>query len=245
MNTKSKAVILFSGGLDTTTCLFWAVKKYAQIEAITFDYGQKNIVEKECATKIVAYIKKHFKVKIHQTFMSMNIFKDINDSALLKCNSTNVLARHSGNKKLPSVFVPARNIVFITIGAMMAYKMGIRDIITGVNKDDYSGYPDCRPNFIQEMNWAINSGMGRKMKIVTPLLYKTKKEIFEMAEKLGALDEIVCMSHTCDIGDRSILHSWGYGCGKCDCCVVRKAGHKKFVQMQWRGYDFNSDGSNV
>lgn len=221
----TKAVVIFSGGQDSTTCLFWALKEYDVVEAITFVYGQKHKIETSFAAEICA------KAKVKHTIVDLSFMDKVNESALISNGDVNVLNKQG----LPASFVPNRNQLFITIAHMLAQKIGADTLVTGVCQTDYSGYPDCRAQFIKELESVSNLGSNQMIGIVTPLMFRTKAQTFELAEKVGCLKEVIELSHTCYEGDHSTFHDWGYGCGICPACELRKKG--------W--IEYHTDGMHV
>lgn len=215
----NKAVVIFSGGQDSTTCLFWALKKFDKVEAITFNYGQKHNVEIEQSKIICDY----FKVK--QTIIDMTFLNTIVESALTSNGDVNQL----NEKGLPSSFVPNRNQLFITLAHSYAQKIGAENLVTGVCQTDYSGYPDCRDNFITSVERTTNLGSDSKIRIHTPLMYLTKGQTFELADNIGYLKEVIELSHTCYNGNREHKYSWGYGCQNCPACNLRQNGYEDFL----------------
>lgn len=209
---KKTALVLLSGGQDSTTALFWAKTKFAGVETISFDYGQRHAVELRSAKKIAKLARaKNVTVKIKE-------YEQIKGSALLNRQSA-IGNRHSRNKNLPASFVPGRNILFLTVAAALAYSRGIKDIVIGVSQADYSGYPDCRAGFLKSMEKTLSLGMEYKIKIHAPLIKKTKKKTVLLAKKLGVL-EYMKYTHTCYEGRRP-------GCGKCPACVLRAKGFRE------------------
>ncbi|MCX7698291.1 MAG: 7-cyano-7-deazaguanine synthase QueC [Candidatus Goldbacteria bacterium] len=209
---KPQAIVLLSGGQDSTTSLFWAKKKFKKIIAISFDYGQRHSIELSSAKKIAKLAG-----VMHRIF-KINEYEQIKNTALVDKNIS-LYKKDKINKNLPSTFVPGRNILFLTIAASYAYTCGIRDIVIGVSQVDYSGYPDCRKKFIKAMERALSYGMEFKFKIHTPLINKSKKEIVLLAKKLGILN-FMKWTHTCYKGISP-------GCGKCAACVLRAKGFKE------------------
>ena len=216
---EKRALVVFSGGQDSTTCLGWAIKKYGKenVVALCFDYGQRHKIELEVAECIAERLGVQFEV------FSTDILKTIGDSALVK-ESTNISETKDG---LPASFVPGRNIFFLTVSSQMAYKLNCKNIITGVCETDFSGYPDCRDNFIKSLQVTLSLGLEADVIIHTPLMWINKKQTWELAEEVGCLSEIF-ISHTCYEGDRSIKNEWGYGCGDCPSCKLRKKGYEEF-----------------
>jgi 7-cyano-7-deazaguanine synthase len=221
MKTKAKAVVIFSGGQDSTTCLFWARERYETIEAITFVYGQKHLTEVECSKRICE------KYGIKQNIVDISFLSAINDSAMVHGEDTSKM-----KNDLPTSFVPNRNQLFITLAHMYAQKIGALYLVTGVCQTDYSGYPDCRQIYITAIEMATNLGSNAQIQIHAPLMYLTKAETFELAEALDVLYEVCEMSHTCYEGNRSLYHGWGYGCGECPACQLRAKGWKEFTNKR-------------
>lgn len=219
MNNKTKAVVIFSGGQDSTTCLYWAINRYDEVEAITFNYGQKHIVELDQA-KIICE-----KENIKQTVIDLSFLDTIVDSALTSNGDVNKL----NDKNLPSSFVPNRNQLFITLAHSYAQKINAKTLVTGVCQTDFSGYPDCRHEFIMRLSHVTNMGSESLISIETPLMWLNKAGTFELANTLSKLEEVVRMSHTCYNGDRSI-NLWGAGCGICPACELRRNGYHDFVK---------------
>ncbi len=206
------AIVLLSGGQDSTTALFWAKKKFKKVEAVSFDYGQKHKIELKSAKKIagIAGIKHHI--------INICEYKYIKNSALMD-KKINLNKKDKINKNLPASFVPGRNILFLTTAAALAYTKKMHDIVIGVSQVDYSGYPDCRAEFIKSMAKSLSLGMEYKIKIHTPLVKKSKKQIVQLAAKLKIL-EYIKYTHTCYKGKRP-------GCGKCAACKLRAKGFKE------------------
>ncbi len=208
-NDGTKALVLLSGGQDSTTCLFWAKKKFGHVETLSFDYGQRHRIELKSAKKIARL------AGAGNTAIKIKEFEALKHNALLD-KKINLKGRDSVNKKLPASFVPGRNILFLTVAAAFAYTRGIKDIVIGVSQVDYSGYPDCRAEFIRAMEKTLNLGMECPVKIHTPLIKLDKKQTVQLAIKLGAM-EMMAFTHTCYEGKKP-------GCGRCPACVLRKKG---------------------
>jgi 7-cyano-7-deazaguanine synthase len=215
----NKAVGSFSGAQDSTTCLYWAKARYDLVEAITFAYGQKHSIEIEQSIKICELLN------IKQTIVDISFLNTLVESALTSNGDVNKL----NEKGLPSSFVPNRNQLFITLAHSYAQKIGAQTLVTGVCQTDYSGYPDCRLEFIQSIQHSTNLGSDSTIEIHTPLMDLTKAETFEMAKILDCLDEVIEHSHTCYNGDRTHRHDYGYGCGECPACQLRKKGFEEFL----------------
>jgi 7-cyano-7-deazaguanine synthase len=206
---KSKALVLLSGGQDSTTSLFWAKKKFGYVETLSFDYGQRHKIELKSAKKIAEL------VHAGSTVIKIKEFEAMKNNALLD-KKINLKAKDRVNKNLPASFVPGRNILFLTVAAAFAYTRGIKDIVIGVSQVDYSGYPDCRAEFIRSMEKTLSIGMEYPVRIHTPLIKLDKKQTVLLAIKLGAM-EMMAYTHTCYEGKKP-------GCGKCPACVLRKKG---------------------
>ena len=220
---EKKVLVIFSGGQDSTTCLFEAIKKYNKVEAITFMYGQKHSVEIE-QSKIICK-----KENIKQTIIDISFLDTLVESALTSNGDVNKI----NDKGLPASFVPNRNQLFITLAHAYAQKIKAKILIGGMCETDYSGYPDCRREFIDAIELATNIGSDENIKIETPLMYLDKAETFKLANKTGYLKEVVELSHTCYNGVREELHSWGYGCGNCPACELREKGYNEANKKGW------------
>ena len=218
-----KAVVIFSGGQDSVTCLGWAVGRFSDVEAITFDYGQKHVIEIEQSKKVCE------KLDIRQTIIDISFLNTIVDSALT--SKGDVSRSHSRLKNLPASFVPNRNQLFITLAHAYAQKIGAEVLVTGVCQTDFSGYPDCKLEFIQSIQNTSNLGSESNIQIETPLMFLNKAETFKLAEKEGILREVIELSHTCYNGDRIHRYDWGYGCGECPACKLRSRGWEEFKKL--------------
>jgi 7-cyano-7-deazaguanine synthase len=210
---KDKAVVVFSGGQDSTTCLFWAKKNYSEVETITFDYGQRHKLEIECATSIAADLG------VKQTILDMSLLNQL---------APNALTRHDVNitheeGQLPNTFVDGRNLLFLSFAAIVAKQAGARHLITGVCETDFSGYPDCRDVFIKSLNVTLNLSMDYDFVIHTPLMWLDKAETWQMSDELGAFEYIRNRTLTCYNG---II---GDGCGECPACKLRRAGLDQYL----------------
>ncbi len=228
---NSSALVLFSGGQDSATCLAWALSRYERVETVGFDYGQRHGVELGCRAPVIASIKAAFPQWVEKIgddrVVSLDLLKAISDTAL-----TSDVAIEMNADGLPNTFVPGRNVLFLTVAAAIAYRRGIGTIVTGVCETDYSGYPDCRDEFVKAMQAALNLGMAQQFSLETPLMWIDKAATWRMAHQLGgdALLEIILeKTHTCYLGDRSRRHDWGFGCGTCPACELRKNGYVKYL----------------
>ncbi len=219
-----KALIVFSGGQDSTTCLGWALHRFGMVETLTFDYGQKHRVEIYQAKKIA----KALNVSNH--ILSIDAFSQLNDSALID-GSLDISSPHRSRPNMPASFVPNRNAIFFTLAHAYAQKQGIEHIIIGINQTDYSGYPDCRQNFIEALEMTLNLGSESTIKFHYPLLHLTKAETFKMSRDEGVLDMVIYESHTCYNGDHNSFHEWGYGCSKCPACTLRAKGWEEYQKL--------------
>ncbi len=212
MKMKNGAVVLLSGGQDSTTSLYWALAMYSNVFALIIDYGQKHKIEIESAKKIAKMAKVEYQV------LALNFFKEIGNSALIGDNES-VNEPHSCDENLPSSFVPGRNLIFITVASMIAYKKNYYTVVTGVCETDYSGYPDCRNETIRALNEAVVKGMDRSIVVRTPLMYLNKSETVGLAKSLQGCLEALEYSHTCYNGEFP-------PCMQCPSCVLRAKGFK-------------------
>ena len=229
----NKALILFSGGQDSTTCLAWSLEKFDEVYTLGFDYGQRHSIELECRKNILIQFKNLFsqwrnKIK-NDTLLDLRFYKEFSDNALTTENEIKMMP--SG---LPSTFVPGRNIVFLSIASSFALSMNIDNIVLGVCETDYSGYPDCRNNFIKSMNNSINLGSDKELKILTPLMFLDKSQSWSLAYKLGhdkLINLIIDETHSCYRGVRDIKYEWGYGCNNCFACNIRSNGWSNYSNL--------------
>jgi 7-cyano-7-deazaguanine synthase len=229
MNTT--ALVLFSGGQDSATCLAWALERYDRIETIGFDYGQKHRVELDCRTTALAALRAAFPAWSEKLgadhLIALPVIGEISETALTR--DVAIAMQANG---LPNTFVPGRNLLFLTVAAMVAYRIGAKFIVTGVCETDFSGYPDCRDDTIKALQAALNLGMETRFVLETPLMWIDKAETWRMAHRLGGeklVDLIVEETHTCYQGDRTYRHAWGYGCGQCPACDLRRKGFEAFA----------------
>lgn len=224
------ALVLFSGGQDSTTCLFWALKRFASVYALGFDYGQKHAVETEQAALIAQEADVPFEV--------IDMEGTLSGSALTE-HGKDVSAAHEKNEDLPASFVPGRNALFLSTAASYAYNRGIHDLVGGMCQTDYSGYPDCRRVFIDAMQTSLSLAMDEDLRIHTPLMYLTKAETWKLAAELGevagcdVLETVRVMSHTDYNGDRSQLNEWGYGRLDNPAAKLRAKGYEEAKEKGW------------
>jgi len=227
---EAKALVLFSGGQDSTTCLAWALKHFEFVSTIGFNYGQNHSIELDCRKTILAKVRELDPVwnqKLGNDYLlELPELKNISDSALTQ--KTEIRLLENG---LPSTFVPGRNLVFFLYAAAIAYREDINIIVGGMCQTDFSGYPDCRLETVEALEKAVSLGMDYQFNFQTPLMSLTKKETWEMAFHLAGTKLIRIIleeTHTCYKGDRTRFHDWGYGCGECPACSLRSAGWNSF-----------------
>lgn len=228
------ALVLFSGGQDSATCLAWALTRFARVEMLGFDYGQRHAIELGCRDQLLAgfrAMRPDWAEKIGESHtLAIPTLSAMSDTAL-----TRDVAIAMGADGLPNTFVPGRNLIFLTFAAALAYRRGIAHIIGGMCETDYSGYPDCRDDTIRALNVALNLGIGRDFELHTPLMWRDKAATWALAHELGGqglVDLIREHSHTCYLGERGRRHDWGYGCGHCPACELRAKGWRAYQQQQ-------------
>jgi 7-cyano-7-deazaguanine synthase len=221
----ASALVLFSGGQDSTVCLAWALDRYERVETIGFHYGQRHDVElaqREIIRSKLARLGDFAKRLGADTVLDLPALQSISDTALTR--ETEITFAATG---LPTTFVPGRNLLFFTYAAALAYRRGIRTLVGGMCETDFSGYPDCRNDTIQTLAQALSLGLATPVSVETPLMYIDKAGTWELASKLGGVDFIQIIvedTHTCYMGDRTNRHEWGYGCGICPACDLRAKG---------------------
>lgn len=227
---EKTALVLFSGGQDSTVCLAWALERFERVETVGFDYGQRHAVELEVRPAIrekIAVLSPQWKQRLGEDHMvRLDALGEISQTAL-----TRDVAIEMGENGLPTSFVPGRNLVFLTFAGALAYRRGALHIVAGMCETDYSGYPDCRHDTIKAMQLALGLGMDRRFVLHTPMMWIDKAATFELAERIGGkpLAELVIEeTHSCYMGDRTHKHEWGYGCGTCPACQLRAAGYEKY-----------------
>jgi 7-cyano-7-deazaguanine synthase len=225
------ALVLFSGGQDSTVCLAWALERFARVETVGFDYGQRHAIELSVRPRIrerMAAFKPAWKQRLGDDHMlALETLGAISESALTR--DTEIKMTASG---LPSTFVPGRNLVFLTYAGALAYRRGATHLVAGMCETDYSGYPDCRDETIKALQVALNLGMARQFELHTPLMWLDKSSTWALANELGGaglVDLIREHSHTCYLGERGSLHAWGYGCGECPACALRAKGWREYA----------------
>lgn len=230
MNDRG-ALVLFSGGQDSATCLAWALDRFEHVETVGFDYGQRHRVELECREAFraaVIEVRPEWAGRLGPDHMlDLSVLGQVSETALTR--AAEIALREDG---LPNTFVPGRNLLFFTFAATLAYRRHLRHLIGGMCETDYSGYPDCRDDTLKSLQVTLNLGMGSNCVLHTPLMWINKAETWTMAEKLGGallVDLIRDATHTCYIGDRVTKFDWGYGCGSCPACELRGKGWESFV----------------
>lgn len=231
---ERKALVLFSGGQDSATCLAWALDRCTHVETIGFHYGQRHAVELECRQVVLDRMKAGFPAWAARLgadhMLDLTLLGQISDTALTQDRETTFKA--SG---LPSTFVPGRNLLFFTYAAAIAYRRGLTALVGGMCETDYSGYPDCRDNTLKALQVAMSLGLDAPMVVETPLMWLTKEQTWHLAEQLGGavlVELLRTETHTCYLGDRTQLHRWGYGCGHCPACELRRNGYEAFTQLE-------------
>ena len=227
----TSALVLFSGGQDSTTCLAQALSKYERVETIAFDYRQRHRVELEARLQVLSEIRRQFPqwaAKLGEDHvLDLEVLGSVSETSLTR--DTAFKMEQSG---LPNTFVPGRNLLFLTLAAAVAYRRDLQVMVTGVCETDFSGYPDCRDDTMKAMQLALSLGMDKRFLIETPLMWIDKADTWRLAESLGGkalVDLIIEHTHTCYLGDREHRHPWGYGCGSCPACELRARGYERFV----------------
>jgi 7-cyano-7-deazaguanine synthase len=227
-----KALVLFSGGQDSATCVAWALARYTHVETIGFRYGQRHAVEMDCRSVVLNGLKRlcpAWAARLGEDHvLDLSLLGQISDTALTQDQA--IVFKASG---LPSTFVPGRNLLFFTFAAAVAYRRGLSTLVGGMCETDYSGYPDCRYNTLKALQVAMSLGLDAPMIVETPLMWLDKERTWQLAQELGgaALVELIrTETHTCYLGDRTRLHHWGYGCGSCPACDLRRNGYEAYVQ---------------
>ncbi|RBA24994.1 7-cyano-7-deazaguanine synthase QueC [Herminiimonas fonticola] len=232
MNSADSALVLFSGGQDSTTCLAWALARYSRVETIGFDYGQRHAIELTVRPTVLQKLRgfsAEWDSRLGEDHMiDLSLISKISDTALT--SNVEIAMMENG---LPNTFVPGRNLLFMTVAATVAYRRGLNVLVGGMCETDFSGYPDCRDDTMKALQVALNLGMATKLQVETPLMWIDKAETWKMAQDLGGtalVDLIRSETHTCYLGERGKLHDWGYGCGTCPACALRARGYADFVR---------------
>jgi 7-cyano-7-deazaguanine synthase len=230
--SPEKGLVLFSGGQDSTTCLGWALERFDAVETIGFDYGQRHRVELDCRAAIIARLRREFgewQMRLGADHVvDLAVLGALSDTAMTQ--ETAIAFARGG---LPNTFVPGRNLLFFTFAAAVGYRRGARHLIGGMCETDYSGYPDCRDDTLKALQATLSLGMDHRFVIHTPLMRRDKKATWALAQALGG-DRFVELvreeTHSCYLGDRAHRHDWGYGCGDCPACRLRRAGWEAFAR---------------
>ncbi len=228
---NTSALVLFSGGQDSATCLAWALERYSRVETIGFDYGQRHSIELECRSGFMSKLRVSFPEWSNKLgddhLLDLSLLGQISDTAL-----TQEKAIQMEKSGLPNTFVPGRNLLFLTLAATVAYRRNLKVIVGGMCETDYSGYPDCRDDTIKALQVAISLGLDTRLVLETPLMWIDKAATWKMADNLGGrelLDIVREETHTCYLGDRTRRHDWGYGCNACPSCDLRRIGYANFI----------------
>lgn len=230
----SGALVLFSGGQDSATCLAWALDRFDTVETIGFDYGQRHKIELEVRDAFrgaVLASRPDWAGRLGADHrLDLGALAAVSDTALTQ--SMAIAMREDG---LPNTFVPGRNLLFLTFAAAVAYRRGLKHLVGGMCETDFSGYPDCRDDTIKALQVALNLGMDRRFVLETPLMWLDKAQTWNLAESLGGeglVEAVVEHTHTCYLGDRGQRHDWGYGCGDCPACSLREKGWQAYAQSR-------------
>ncbi len=226
----TSALVLFSGGQDSATCLAWALERYQRVETIGFDYGQRHAVELDCRKGLLRSLRElspAWRERLGEDHvLDMRLLGQVSDTAL-----TQDKVIEFEKTGLPNTFVPGRNLLFMTFAAALAYRRGLTVLVGGMCETDYSGYPDCRDDTLKSLQVTLSLGLDQRMVVETPLMWIDKAATWRLAEQLGGQDLVSLIleeSHTCYMGDRSQRHAWGYGCGRCPACELRHAGYEAY-----------------
>jgi 7-cyano-7-deazaguanine synthase len=232
MKENRSALVLFSGGQDSTTCLAWALERFEHVETVAFDYRQRHRIELDQRLVVLGEVRRLYPAwaaKLGEDhFIDMGVLGQISDTSL-----TRDMAFAMEKDGLPNTFVPGRNLLFFTFAAAIAWRRDIRHLVGGMCETDYSGYPDCRDNTLKALQVALDLGMDRHFVLHTPLMWLDKAATWKLAHDLGGpglVDLIREHSHTCYLGERGARHAWGYGCGECPACALRTKGWREYVR---------------
>jgi len=231
MAGETTALVLFSGGQDSATCLAWALAQGWRVQTIGFDYGQRHAIELQCRATFIAGLREEFPdwsaALGDDHVIDLRVIGAIGDSALTQ--QREIALREDG---LPNTFVPGRNLLFFTVAAALAYRRGLKHLVGGMCETDYSGYPDCRDDTLKSLQATLNLGMNSRLVIDTPLMWLDKAATWRLADTLGGARLIELLrrdTHSCYRGERGTLHDWGHGCGSCPACELRRSGWQAFV----------------
>jgi 7-cyano-7-deazaguanine synthase len=232
----ARALVLFSGGQDSATCLAWALERYEHVETIGFHYGQRHRVELDCRTRVLNRLNPqfpHWSARLGPDHLiDFTVLGQVSDTAL-----TADRAIQFGERGLPNTFVPGRNILFFTFAAALAYRRGISVLVGGMCETDYSGYPDCRDDTVKCLQVTLGLGLDTRYVIETPLMWLDKAATWQLAHEIGG-DALVALikeeTHSCYLGERTTRHEWGYGCSTCPACELRRKGFQKYIETASR-----------
>ncbi|MGL6203094.1 MAG: 7-cyano-7-deazaguanine synthase QueC [Giesbergeria sp.] len=228
---QGHALVLFSGGQDSTVCLAWALQRFARVETMGFDYGQRHHVELQARQEVLAALRAGFpqwQDRLGDDHMvDLAVLGQISDTALTR--DTAIAMDAAG---LPNTFVPGRNLLFFQMAAAVGYRRGLHTLVGGMCETDFSGYPDCRDDTLKALQVALSLGMGQRFTVETPLMWLDKAQTWALARQLGGdalVDLSVRLTHTCYLGERGHLHAWGHGCGECPACALRRQGYERWM----------------
>jgi len=229
-NHQRRALVLFSGGQDSTTCLAWALDRYPHVETVAFDYGQRHRIELDARLNVLRELRAGFPAWAPRLgedhLLDLRVLGQVGDTAMTSDRAIEMQANG-----LPNTFVPGRNLLFLTLAAALGYRRQLDVLVGGMCETDFSGYPDCRDDTIKAQQVALGLGLGTRVTIETPLMWIDKADTWALARQLGGqalVDIVVEHSHTCYLGERGARHAWGYGCGQCPACALRKAGWERW-----------------
>jgi 7-cyano-7-deazaguanine synthase len=230
--SEESALVLFSGGQDSTVCIAWALERFARVETIGFNYGQRHAVELEMRPRLrqhLAALRCEWTIRLGEDHLiELDALAAISETAL-----TRDMAIAVADNGLPATFVPGRNLIFLAFAGAVAYRRGIKHLVAGMCETDYSGYPDCRDDTIKAMQLALGLGMDRRFVVHTPLMWIDKARTFALAEEIAGaplFNLVIEETHSCYRGDRTHRHDWGYGCGECPACRLRAEGFARFKE---------------
>lgn len=234
LSQPEPALVLFSGGQDSATCLAWALDRFSAVETVGFDYAQRHRVELDCRMQLIERLRAEFPAWAAKLgadhLLDLRVLGAVSDSALTRDRA---IAFAAGG--LPDTFVPGRNLIFFTLAATIGYRRCLRHLVGGMCETDYSGYPDCRDDTLKSLQATLSLGMDHRFVIHTPLMWRDKAATWELARALGGatlVELIRTESHSCYLGERSTLREWGYGCGTCPACELRAQGWKRFTAAE-------------
>jgi 7-cyano-7-deazaguanine synthase len=229
--SNDSALVLFSGGQDSTTCLAWALTHFKHVETIGFDYGQRHAIELSMRPGLLKKMREfsgEWQARLGEDHMiDLGLISQLSHTAMTE--DIEITMQENG---LPNTFVPGRNLMFMMVAATLAYRRGINVLVGGMCETDFSGYPDCRDDSMKALQVALNLGMATRLRLETPLMWINKAQTWQMAQQLGGValvDLIRADTHTCYLGERGILHAWGHGCGTCPACALRARGYTEYA----------------